>query len=45
MTVFSNVHGFNGAISDKTIQFATYDAGSGIMTCTVAKSRTWFNNW
>ena len=34
MTVFSNVHGFNGAISDKTIQFATYDAGSGIMTVT-----------
>jgi len=35
MTVFSNVHGFNGAISDKIIDFATYDAGSGIMTCTV----------
>ena len=34
MTVFSNIHGFNGAISDKTIQFATYDAGSGIMTVT-----------
>ena len=34
MTVFSNVHGFNGAYDDKTIQFATYDAASGIMTVT-----------
>ena len=35
MTVFSNVHGFNGALP-KSVTFATYDAGSGIMTCTVA---------
>jgi len=35
MTVFSNVHGFNGALP-RSITFATYDAGSGIMTCTVA---------
>ena len=34
MTVFSNVHGFNGALP-KSVEFATYDAGSGIMTCTV----------
>ena len=34
MTVFSNVHGLNGAYDDKTIQFATYDAISGIMTVT-----------
>ena len=34
MTVFSNIHGLNGAYDDKTIQFATYDAISGIMTVT-----------
>ena len=36
MTVFSNVHGFNGALPDKIVTFATYDAGSGIMTVTSA---------
>ena len=36
MTVFSNVHGFNGALDDKIVTFATYDAGSGIMTVTSA---------
>ena len=36
MTVFSNVHGFNGAIDDQVVTFATYDAGSGIMTVTSA---------
>ena len=36
MTVFSNVHGFNGALPDKVVTFATYDAGSGIMTVTSA---------
>ena len=38
MTVFSNVHGLNGAYDDKRIQFATYDAGSGIMTVTTNQS-------
>ena len=36
MTVFSNVHGFNGAFDDQIVTFATYDAGSGIMTVTSA---------
>ena len=35
MTVFSNIHGFNGAYT-KNVEFATYDAGSGIMTVTSA---------
>ena len=35
MTVFSNVHGFNGSYT-KNVEFATYDAGSGIMTVTSA---------
>ena len=35
MTVFSNVHGFNGSYV-RNVEFATYDAGSGIMTVTSA---------
>ena len=35
MTVFSNVHGFNGSYI-RNVEFATYDAGSGIMTVTSA---------
>jgi len=35
MTVFSNVHGFNGSYT-RNVEFATYDAGSGIMTVTSA---------
>ena len=35
MTVFSNVHGFNGSYV-RNVEFATYDAVSGIMTVTSA---------
>ena len=44
MTVFSNVHGFNGALTDKIVTFATYDAGSGIMTVTSANHGLYTGN-